>query len=53
MMLHLAYDLKHAGETLDEVRKIHTQEEIDIAFSVIEDWLSCRRKVHQRRTEST
>lgn len=49
---HLAYDLKHAGETLDEVRKIHTQEEIDIAFSVIEDWLSCRRKVHKRRTES-
>ena len=36
---HMEYDIKHAGETMDKVRKIHTDEEISIAFAVIEDRL--------------
>lgn len=36
---HMEYDIKHVGETMDKVRKIHTDEEISIAFAVIEDRL--------------
>ena len=48
---HMEYDIKHAGETMDKARKIHTDEEISVAFAVIEDWLKYRREVHEQRSE--
>ena len=48
---HIAYDEEHAGETLNFVREQFTQQEIDIAFSVLECWLVNRRFVHQHRRE--
>lgn len=48
---HFRYDIKRAGETMDRVREIHSDEEINIAFSVIEDWLKFRRAVHKQRLE--
>ena len=46
---HLKYDEIHAGETMDMVRRLYSPQEIDIAFDVLNSWLSCRRLVHERR----
>ncbi len=46
---HISYDEVHAGETMDLVRKMHTSQEIDIAFDVLQSWLTCRRIVHEQR----
>lgn len=46
---HRDYDKIGFGESMDRVREIYTDEEIDIAFSVMESWLEIRRDVQQQR----
>ena len=37
------------GESMDRVRELYTEEEVDIAFSIMESWLEIRRDVQQQR----
>lgn len=46
---HRGYDKISFGESMDRVREIYTDQEIDIAFSVMESWLEIRRDVQQQR----
>ena len=46
---HQKYDNIRFGESMDQVRKLYTSEEIDTTFSVLETWLSVRRQVPQQR----
>mgnify|MGYP000330823138 CR=1 FL=1 len=48
---HKKYDAVSFGESMGEVRKRFSDEEVDIAFSVLEAWLEIRREVQQRRME--
>lgn len=46
---HREFDAIHAGESLDRVRELYSQEEINTAFSVMEAWLTVRRGVQEKR----
>lgn len=46
---HRRYDEVNSAETINQVRKLFTEEEMNIAFSVLEAWLFTRRQVHQKR----
>lgn len=49
--VHQQYDSVRFGESMDQVRKVYTNEEIDTTFSVLETWLNIRRQVQQKRNE--
>ena len=46
---HRKYDEVSFGESIDQVRLQFSEEEIDIAFNVLETWLNVRREVQQNR----
>ena len=46
---HRKYDEVSSGESIDQVRLQFSEEEIDIAFNVLETWLNVRREVQQNR----
>ncbi|MBQ9264978.1 MAG: MarR family transcriptional regulator [Clostridia bacterium] len=46
---HIVYDESHSGETMNLLRQQHSPGEVDIAYEVLQTWLICRRKVHERR----
>lgn len=46
---HQKYDNVRFGDSMDQVRKLYTSEEIDTTFSVLEAWLTVRRQVQQQR----
>lgn len=48
-LLHRQYDSMRQSETMDRVRAYFTQDEIDLAFQVLETWLDIRRDVQQER----
>ena len=48
---HRQFDEKHSGESINQVRKFYSDKEINLAFDVLETWLSVRREVQQRRIQ--
>lgn len=46
---HRAYDELRFGESINPVRELYTQEEIDTTVEVLRTWLTVRREVQQRR----
>lgn len=48
---HRQFDEEHSGESINQVRKFYSDEEINLAFDVLETWLSVRREVQQRRIQ--
>ena len=50
-LAHRRYDAVSFGESMDQVRTQFSEEEVDIAFSVMEAWLGVRREVQQKRLE--
>lgn len=46
---HQKYDNLRFGDSMDQVRRLYTREEIDMTFSVLESWLEVRRQVQQQR----
>ena len=46
---HRLYDEVNSAETIDQVRMLFTEEEMNTAFRVLEAWLALRRQVHQKR----
>lgn len=49
--VHRKYDMVSFGESMDQVRALYSEEEIDLAFDILETWLNVRRQVHQKRVE--
>ena len=48
---HRKYDAVSFGESMDQVRMKFSDEEVNVAFSVMETWLGVRREVQQNRME--
>ncbi len=48
---HRQYDEGRFGESMDQVRALFTDEEINGTFRVLETWLAVRREVEQQRME--
>ena len=48
---HRQFDEEHSGESINQVRKFYSDKEINLAFDVLETWLSVRREVQQRRIQ--
>ena len=46
---HRLYDEVNSAETIDQVRMLFTEEEMNTAFRVLVAWLDLRRLVHQKR----
>lgn len=46
---HREFDQINSGESLNLVREQFSDEDINIAFHVLETWLDVRRDVHQKR----
>ncbi|QQK07780.1 MarR family winged helix-turn-helix transcriptional regulator [Miniphocaeibacter halophilus] len=46
---HKEYDEKHFGESMNIVREMFSEEQINTTFEVLEAWLNIRRKVQERR----
>ncbi len=49
--VHRKYDMASFGESMNQVRALYSEEEIDLAFDILETWLNVRREVHQKRLE--
>lgn len=47
--VHRAYDEQHFSESIDKVRAKFTEDEMDTAFCVLEQWLEVRRELQKRR----
>ena len=41
---HRQFDEEHSGESINQVRKFYSDKEINLAFDVLETWLSVRRR---------
>lgn len=48
---HRRYDEVSFGESMDKVRAAFTDEDVNIAFRVMEAWLDVRRELQQQRIE--
>lgn len=48
---HRQYDEVSFGESMNQVRALLSDEEVNIAFQVLETWLKVRREVQQTRIE--
>lgn len=48
---HRKYDQRSFGESMDQVRRMFTDDEVNTAFYVLENWLEIRREVQLRRDE--
>lgn len=48
---HRQYDQVNFGESMDQVRGVFSDEDVNIAFRVMEKWLDVRREVQQQRLE--
>ncbi len=48
---HREYDEISFGESMNQVRSLYSQEEINTAFSILETWLSVRRAVQEKRNK--
>lgn len=46
---HREYDMVMFGESLDPVRELYSDDEINTAFKVLETWLQIRREVQEHR----
>lgn len=46
---HRSYDERNSSETMDRVRENFDEDEFNMAFRVLESWLSVRREVQQER----
>lgn len=51
-LAHRNYDMVHAGESMNEVRRLYTPEEMNTAFQVLETWLDVRRQVEEERKKN-
>jgi DNA-binding MarR family transcriptional regulator len=51
-LAHRNYDMVHAGESMNEVRRLYTPEEMNTAFQVLETWLEVRRQVEEERKKN-
>lgn len=49
--VHRKYDMAAFGKSMNQVRKIYSEEEIDLAFNILETWLNIRRDIQQKRLE--
>lgn len=46
---HRTYDASRFGESMGRVRQKFSDEEVNIAFTVMEEWLEIRREIQQNR----
>ena len=51
-LAHRNYDMVHTGESMNEVRRLYTPEEMNTAFQVLETWLEVRRQVEEERKKN-
>jgi|GEM_PF-162038 len=47
---HRSYDELHFGQSMNQLREIYSQEEIDFTLDVLKTWLNIRRVLQQKRT---
>ena len=51
-LAHRTYDRIHFGESMNPVRTMYTEEEIDIAFEILETWLGIRRDIYHKENQA-